>query len=266
MTIYKPNKQAESKVDKKSLPLQVVTEQMLLEKGNANNNDFNARLVIIRNAKRRSAVFKACAVILFLFLVLFSLGCGLIVYRHIINKPFMASCQVRYTDAQKQMYEGSFNEQIEIDSANGVYEKLEVPAIMDFRRSTVVHDFERNLTAIVDRDRARCYVLPLNRTVIKPPQNFMDMIHKFQSGYYLPNAEILHENYRVATPRVEDMQPFGYYIYMECKYFDTYRLVRDNQPFAMSKRSSPLCPMSGNSFCLGAFDGYMPCLQLTACN
>ena len=61
----------------------------------------------------------------------------------------------------------------------------------------------------------------------------MDWIIKFnfQSGYYLPNAEILHENYRVATPRVEDMQPFGYYIYMECKYFDTYRLVRDNQPF-----------------------------------
>ena len=53
----------------------------------------------------------------------------------------------------------------------------------------------------------------------------------FQSGYYIPDAEVVREKYRVAVPQVENLEPFGLYIGSECQYFETYRLVRDDQPF-----------------------------------
>jgi len=52
----------------------------------------------------------------------------------------MGSCEVRYHEGN---YAGQFQEKVEIDKANGVYEKLEVPPVLDSRRSTIVHDFEK---------------------------------------------------------------------------------------------------------------------------
>lgn len=35
----------------------------------------------------------------------------------------------------------------------------------------------------------------------------------------------------MVEPRVEDIIPFGEYIYYECQYFDTYRLIRMDEPY-----------------------------------
>jgi hypothetical protein len=49
-------------------------------------------------------------------------------------------------------------------------------------------------------------------------------------------------------------------------YFDTFRLVNDKQPFAMSKRASPSCSMAGEKYCLGeTFGVYMECITFTSC-
>src|SRR5688572_4032396 len=52
----------------------------------------------------------------------------------------MGSCEVRYHEGT---YAGQFQEKVEIDKAYGVYEKLEVPPVLDSKRSTIVHDFEK---------------------------------------------------------------------------------------------------------------------------
>lgn len=50
-----------------------------------------------------------------------------------------------------------------------------------------------------------------------------------QSGYYLPDAEVVRDNYKVQLPAVENLDPFGVYIWLDCRSYDTYRLVHDDE-------------------------------------
>ena len=43
----------------------------------------------------------------------------------------------------RRVYLGTFLEQIEFDDMDYKYEKLDVPPILESRRSTIVHDFEK---------------------------------------------------------------------------------------------------------------------------
>ena len=47
-----------------------------------------------------------------------------------------------------------------------------------------------------------------------------------KAGYYLPDAEIIYDNYHVINPAVDDVSQFGPRIYSACQYFDTFRLTR----------------------------------------
>ena len=46
-------------------------------------------------------------------------------------------------------------------------------------------------------------------------------------GYYLPDAEVVRDNYKVQLPAVDNVEQFGFYIWFECRSCDTYRLVHD---------------------------------------
>ena len=50
----------------------------------------------------------------------------------------------------------------------------------------------------------------------------------FQSGYYLPDVELIREEYRVVQPPMQNLRPLGVYVWYECRRFDTYRLERHN--------------------------------------
>lgn len=261
MTIYKP-KAGDKKVEKTVPPSpEVVTEDVPLAEKTKKIEHLSHQVIVINAARRRrNNMLILMAVLLLMSLTAIGIAGGLFLYRHMQNRPFMGSCLVPYHEPSG--VQGSFQQQVEIDKAYGVYEKLEVPPILDSRRSTVVHDFEKNLTAIVDRDRARCFIMNLNRTTVQPPRNFLDLLQKFQSGYYVPDAEVVREKYRVATPEVDNLEPFGIYIWNECQYFETYRLVRDDQPFAMSKKRSVDSRHFG-SFCLGeTMSPYMPIIDI----
>lgn len=249
MTIYKP-KTSDRKVEKAAPPSpEVVTEDVPLA-DKTKMKALSAQVIIINAARqRRNRMFLLMAVLLMMSLTAIGIAGGLFLYKHIRNRPYMGNCIVPYHESSG--LRGTFQEQVEIDKTYGIYEKLEVPPILDSRRSTIVHDFEKNLTAIVDRDRARCFIMSLNRTTVQPPRDFLDLLVKFQSGYYVPDAEVVREKYRVATPEVENLEPFGIYIWNECHYFETYRLVRDDQPFAMSKKKRSIESGHYGKFCLG---------------
>ena len=235
MTIYKP-KTGDRKPPKgvKSTSAEVVIEGVPLSNGKK-IDELSARLIVVSAARRRrNNMFAVIALVLVLCVAAISVGAGLFIYKH-MNRPYMDMCDVQYHEGSTS---GQFQESVEIDRINGFYEKLHVPPVLDSRRSTIVHDFEKNLTAIVDNDRARCFVMDLNRTTVQPPQSFMDLVIKTRSGYYIPNAEVIRSRYRVVEPRVEDVIPFGEYIYYECQYFDTYRLIRMDEPYAMSRKRS----------------------------
>jgi hypothetical protein len=168
---------------------------------------------------------------------------------------------------------GSFKERVEVDDSE-MFERLEIPPVLDFRRSTVLHDFEKNLTAIVDLDHARCFILPLNRDTVKPPRNLIDLYNKVKSNYYVPDAEIVRESYKVVLPPLADVEPLGFYIWNDCQFFDTYRLIKNEdvvleEPIAMSrKKRSAGCRMAGNGFCMGDVfteHSHMSCFTISDC-
>ena len=44
----------------------------------------------------------------------------------------------------------------------------------------------------------------------------------------MPDAELVRENYKVQLPALYNLRQFGVYITYDCRFYDTYQLVRDN--------------------------------------
>jgi hypothetical protein len=159
---------------------------------------------------------------------------------------------------------GEFQQEVMIEDFN--HERIEVPVIGDMRHSTILHDFNQNVTAIIDREQQYCFLLPLNRTLVMPPKDFWDLLLKLKSGYYIPDVDVIRENYRALTPPIDDISIYGYSVLNECRLFRTYKLVRDDEPIAMSKRSAPFCEFAGENWCLGnAGTSKMLCISIKGC-
>lgn len=281
MTIYKP-KPADRKADSQKSPLKAAVviddvRPLTAKPGIVRPAAANVRVIEAR--RRRSALLLGvCLLIIFVIIAVTFIG-GFFLYQRLAKKlhhQHIETAEVKYfeyqksdgmsTGERKRINMGSFIEKIEFVDEDNAYEKLDVPPILDSRRSTVVHDFEKNMTAIVDRDMRRCFVMPLNRTAVQPPRNFMDLLIKYKSGYYVPDAEVVRDNYKVQLPAVQNLEPFGFYIWFDCRYFATYRLVHDDvEPRILSKRSA--CEQAGESYCLGsAGTSQMTCFKLTGCS
>ncbi|XP_074595445.1 integral membrane protein 2B-like [Brevipalpus obovatus] len=126
----------------------------------------------------------------------------------------------------KQIFEKFFDEEFDFDPKSPLVERIEVPDFSEGRRGRYVHDFMMNVTGIVDLEEDRCFVLPLNRSMIYPPHSAIDLIIKLKSGFYDVDTEIIRESYRVVTPPVTDIKSYGFYIARECEKFPTYRLEK----------------------------------------
>ncbi|ELT98934.1 hypothetical protein CAPTEDRAFT_229186 [Capitella teleta] len=256
MTIYKPK--LSEKKDDSNVPLPEVVTETLLEKRKQPQVAVSAPpppaayLAAIAARRRRSKIVTVCNVLIALSIVAIGVIGGIAVYSHLAKKTFRGFCGVRYFERQefpakdghyerhndRQVLRGEFEEKIEIDLQNMQYERLEVPEIEECKKATILHDFEKNLTAVVDRDHAHCFILPLNRSLVRPPQDFWDLLQKLKVGYYLPDMEVVRDRYRVVTPPLRDLSPLGFHIWRECRYYDTFNLARMGQPVAMTKRAA----------------------------
>lgn len=123
-----------------------------------------------------------------------------------------------------------FQEQFDLDLEFEQYEEIEVPDFSHGRRGRFIHDFAANKTGIVDVEGRRCFVMPLNRSLVLPPHSLFDLIVKMRAGYYDVNTEIVRERMRVVTPPILDFRDVGYYIARECSSLPTYRLERMTVP------------------------------------
>jgi len=54
----------------------------------------------------------------------------------------------------------------------------------------------------------------------------------------LPDAELVRENYKVQLPALHDLKRYGIYIAYDCRFYDTYQLVRDDDKMRGSQFSS----------------------------
>ncbi|KAK7604148.1 hypothetical protein V9T40_004421 [Parthenolecanium corni] len=114
-------------------------------------------------------------------------------------------------------------EEIQLDVDKNRYEKIEVPSKM---ASRFVHDFQSNYTAIVDVANKRCFIMPLDRTLILPPKSMFDLLYKMSNGYYSMDTEKVRRDMRVVLPPLEDVSSLGIHIQQECEDFASYKLEK----------------------------------------
>lgn len=252
MTIYKPKK-GEKKEDSRVPVPEVVTEPLVNAENEKNCKAAAALLpppqtpaLIITTRRRRSNCANICVFLTALLVLIVGIIGGIYLYKHLTHRTFAGWCAVQYYEddptsneyGEQRRYRGQFEEHVEIDKEYGRYERLEVPEIDECQKAIIVHDFEKNLTAIIDQTKGNCFIKPLNRSSVKPPSDFWDLLRKLKSGYYLPDAEVVKDRYEVMEPQVQNLQPYGYYIWRECRRYNTYELRKmpPNEPIAMAKR------------------------------
>lgn len=70
----------------------------------------------------------------------------------------------------------------------------------------------------------RCFVMPLDRSAVLPPNSLMDMIQKMMDGYYNINMNVIKHDMRVITPPIKDLSRIGVHINKECGGYEVYAL------------------------------------------
>ncbi|KAJ0070592.1 hypothetical protein NL108_016458, partial [Boleophthalmus pectinirostris] len=100
-----------------------------------------------------------------------------------------------------------------------------VPEFDDRDPADIVHDFQRMLTAYLDLSLNKCYVIPLNTSIVMPPRDLLELLVNVKAGTYLPQSYLVHEE-MVVTERIENVNQLGYFIYNLCRGKETFRLQR----------------------------------------
>ncbi|XP_020491105.1 integral membrane protein 2B isoform X1 [Labrus bergylta] len=115
-----------------------------------------------------------------------------------------------------------------------------VPEFDDGDPADIVHDFQRKLTAYLDLSLNKCYVIPLNTSVVMPPRDFLELLVNVKAGTYLPQSYLIHEE-MIVTERLESVDQLGYFIYNLCRGKDTFKLQRRDRILGMQKREAMNC-------------------------
>lgn len=115
----------------------------------------------------------------------------------------------------------TFEFDFDIDVEEENYEVLELPEIFLGR---YMHDFNENITVIIDTVRDRCYIMPLDRTLVPPPKNLFDMVLKMKQGYYNLNFQEIKKNYRVIGGQLPSLSGYGFLAPRACNNRRTFKL------------------------------------------
>ncbi|OWA51901.1 hypothetical protein BV898_16362 [Hypsibius exemplaris] len=122
----------------------------------------------------------------------------------------------------------SFQQQFELDIKKQLFEILQVPKVPLLglgRPARFIHDFSLNLTAILDMQSQDCYVMPLNRSIIKPPQDLLEFFRGLEDGTYTVDGDAVRQTYYADPLPVQDLSALGPFISRECRRSPTYMLV-----------------------------------------
>lgn len=119
----------------------------------------------------------------------------------------------------------AFRESFDIDQTDDEsYEKIDVPDFRYGRSGRFIHDFNTNITGIIDITGNRCFVMPLNRGNVLPPKSLIDLVRKMWEGYYKVDTQVIRATMRVVIPPLTDLKSVGTFISKECDGLPVYRL------------------------------------------
>uniref|UniRef100_A0A8C9ZWE9 Integral membrane protein 2 n=1 Tax=Sander lucioperca TaxID=283035 RepID=A0A8C9ZWE9_SANLU len=148
-------------------------------------------------------------------------------------------CGVNYREEDFMVLD---EEEVEVDLPNQFHLRLLQERIRfgDGDPADIVHDFQRRLTAYLDLSLNKCYVIPLNTSIVMPPKDFLELLINVKAGTYLPQSYLLHEE-MIVTERLEHVDQLGYFIYNLCHGKDTFKLQRRDRILGMQKREALNC-------------------------
>uniref|UniRef100_UPI00398F852E integral membrane protein 2Bb n=1 Tax=Pristiophorus japonicus TaxID=55135 RepID=UPI00398F852E len=172
---------------------------------------------------------------------------GAYLYRYFILQEGEAFfCGLKYSDpkdylvpevASYQLIE----EKIRILEDDGVeLMTVLVPEFDDGDPADIVHDFHRGLTAYLDLTLNKCYVIPLNSSIVMPPRSLFELLINIKAGTYLPQSYLIHEE-MVVTDRIENVDELGYFISRLCRGKETFKLQRRDFEKGIQKREVVEC-------------------------
>ncbi|XP_069576196.1 integral membrane protein 2Ba isoform X2 [Brachyistius frenatus] len=177
-------------------------------------------------------------------------------YRYkIVEEGQVFVCGVNYREEDFMIRE---EEEVEVELPNGFHlrqleerirvlerEQVElinvpVPEFDDGDPADIVHDFQRRLTAYLDLSLNKCYVIPLNTSIVMPPRDLLELLVNVKAGTYLPQSYLIHEE-MIVTERLEQVDQLGHFIYNLCRGKDTFKLQRRDRILGMQKREALNC-------------------------
>ncbi|XP_046876831.1 integral membrane protein 2A-like [Hypomesus transpacificus] len=129
------------------------------------------------------------------------------------------------TEESQPYYLPLVEEEVEI-SDNMAVISVPPPRFRPGDPAYILHDFNRKLTAYLDLTLRTCFVIPLNTSVVLPPQDLMDLFMQLMSGSY--RSYLVQEDL-VVTERVDNVKALGHYIRRLCDGKDTYRMQRRSE-------------------------------------
>ncbi|XP_030613505.1 integral membrane protein 2Ba isoform X2 [Archocentrus centrarchus] len=181
---------------------------------------------------------------------------GAYLYRYyVMEEGQVFFCGVNYREEDFMIQE---EEEVDVELPNGYHlrqveerirvlerEQVElinvpVPEFEDGDPADIVHDFSQRLTAYLDLSLNRCYVIPLNTSIVMPPRDLLDLLIKVKAGTYLPQSYLVREEMMV-TERLEHVDQLGFFINNLCNGKDTYKLQRRDRILGMQKREALNC-------------------------
>ncbi|XP_051258984.1 integral membrane protein 2B-like [Dicentrarchus labrax] len=115
-----------------------------------------------------------------------------------------------------------------------------VPKFGDGDPADIVHDFQQKLTAYLDQNLNKCYVIPLNTSIVMPPRDLLELLLNIKAGTYLPQSYLVQEEMMV-TERLEHVDQLGSFIYNLCRGKDTFKLQRRDRILGIQKREALNC-------------------------
>lgn len=197
-----------------------------MEEGQGEGEDANDGIVYLyRRVSRVGRMTNWCLLISLLALLILGIGAGVHSYRvFLIRNSYSGMCRLPLRDF---LYENSllrvnlkdnFELDFDIDVEEENYELMEVPDLFFGR---YLHDFNENMTVIIDRMKSVCYIMPLDSQVPRPRILF-DIIKNMYEGKYNINLREIKKNYRIFGPaKLED---YGGLVTRGCWDKDTYKL------------------------------------------
>ncbi|XP_071379188.1 uncharacterized protein [Centroberyx affinis] len=135
---------------------------------------------------------------------------------------------------------GHIQEGIQVLEEEGVeLINVPVPEFSDHDPANIVHDFNKGLTAYWDYTVNRCYITPLNTSIVKQPQDLQELLINIKAQTY-PQFPLVREQMMV-TRRVDDVEELGDFISNLCRGKDTYMLERRAAVSGIQKREALNC-------------------------